>query len=261
MNEFDKTSPLPIDGAVDASDQVAAAGDEMGQDREPIDLLADEFSRRRRQGDSITIEEFAAEHPDESEQILALFPAICAMERVKERQPRRADGRVSLSGVPARLGDYRLVREVGRGGMGVVYEAQQISLDRRVAVKVLPRQSLLSSKGLRRFHREARTAAQLHHTNIVPVFGVGEEGGYHYIVMQLIAGIGLDEVLRELVRAAGITSEVALQGEGGGGPTGNGAQRQHCQGKGRGPAVEHAWTGSPRLGLESWLVGKLGRRC
>ena len=101
---------------------------------------------------------------------------------------------------PERLGDYRVLREIGRGGMGVVYEAEQVSLGRHVALKVLPR-LMLPDRGQReRFDREARAAARLHHTNIVPVFGVGEDGGLHYYVMQYIQGQGLDTILDELRR-------------------------------------------------------------
>jgi serine/threonine protein kinase len=96
------------------------------------------------------------------------------------------------------LGDYRIIREAGRGGMGIVYEAEQISLGRHVALKVLSRQTLLDGRQKQRFEREARSAARLHHTNIVPVFGVGEQEGLHYYVMQFIQGLGLDKVLREL---------------------------------------------------------------
>ena len=99
-----------------------------------------------------------------------------------------------------RLGDYRILREIGRGGMGVVYEAEQESLGRRVALKVLSAGALLDPKHVRRFEREAKAAAKLHHTNIVPVFGVGRQDGHHYLVMQLIAGVGLDVVLKELRR-------------------------------------------------------------
>jgi serine/threonine protein kinase len=101
---------------------------------------------------------------------------------------------------PERLGDFRILCEVGRGGMGVVYEAEQESLGRRVALKVLGTPALLDPQKGRRFHREARAAANLHHTHIVPVFGVGEEDGLHYYVMQFIPGLGLDEVLEELKR-------------------------------------------------------------
>ena len=182
-------------------------GDGTQSDRDPVELLAEQFSNRRRMGEELTIESFAAEHPQYAAEIREIFPAIAAIERAKDRQASPNDGRVAMSGqVPARLGDFRLIREIGRGGMGVVYEALQVSLGRRVAIKVLPRQFLPTGKTLRRFEREARTAAKLHHTNIVPVFGIGEQDGYHYIVMQLIAGVGLDEVLVELRRAANVAS-------------------------------------------------------
>jgi tRNA A-37 threonylcarbamoyl transferase component Bud32 len=95
---------------------------------------------------------------------------------------------------PARLGDFRIIREVGRGGMGVVYEAEQISLKRRVALKVLRFGGTTDEAALARFQREAETVARLHHTNIVPVFAVGCEQGVHYFAMQYIEGQGLDKV-------------------------------------------------------------------
>lgn len=94
------------------------------------------------------------------------------------------------------VGDFRIIREVGRGGMGVVYEAVQVSLGRRVALKVLPAHTLLSGSALERFQREAQTAGRLHHTNIVPVYAVGEESGVHYYAMQFIEGRSLAHVLR-----------------------------------------------------------------
>ena len=109
-------------------------------------------------------------------------------------------GAMANGPVPERLGDYRIIREVGRGGMGVVYEAEQESLGRRVALKVLATSALLDPQRVARFHREAKAAARLHHTNIVPVFGVGESQGIHYYVMQFIAGAGLDAVLEDVRR-------------------------------------------------------------
>src|SRR5260370_42584476 len=91
-----------------------------------------------------------------------------------------------------------MLRDSGRGGMGVVYEAEQVSLGRHVALKVLPHKLLAAARAKKRFEREARAAAKLHHTNIVPVFGVGEHEGLPYYVMQFIQGLGLNEVLREL---------------------------------------------------------------
>src|SRR5205823_3798812 len=110
------------------------------------------------------------------------------------------------------LGDFRLVREIGRGGMGVVYEAVQLSLGRRVAVKVLPLASALDARHLQRFRNEAQAAAQLHHTNIVPVYAVGCERSVHFYAMQLIDGQSLADVvrdLRELARPADPSGRLA----------------------------------------------------
>jgi tetratricopeptide (TPR) repeat protein len=100
------------------------------------------------------------------------------------------------SGVP--LGDYQLIRELGRGGMGIVYEAEQLSLGRRVALKVLPFASTMDAKHLQRFRNEARAAASLHHEHIVPVYGVGCERGVHFYAMQLIGGKTLATLIRQL---------------------------------------------------------------
>jgi WD40 repeat protein/predicted Ser/Thr protein kinase len=123
------------------------------------------------------------------------------MEHVKDDRAELSEPRV-IGPLPPleRLGDYRIIREIGHGGMGVVYEAEQISLGRHVALKVLPQKKLIDPRRRRRFEREAKAAAKLHHTNIVPVFGVGEHDGLPYYVMQFIQGLGLDEVLEELKR-------------------------------------------------------------
>src|SRR4051812_45669477 len=95
---------------------------------------------------------------------------------------------------------YRIVRELGRGGMGIVYEAVHVDLDRPVALKVLGIHAAPDSSGRRRFLNEAKTAAGLHHTHIVPVFDVGQVGGLCYYAMQRIEGSGLDRILRALRR-------------------------------------------------------------
>jgi serine/threonine protein kinase len=168
-------------------------------DRDPLEILAAEFVERQRRGQSPSIAEYAEKHPELAAEIQDLFPAIAAIEQLKAHKAEAGGARVSL-GAPKleRLGDFRILDEIGRGGMGIVYEAFQESLGRHVAVKVLPRQSLLDPKHLQRFQRESQTAARLHHTNIVPVFGVGEQDGFHYIVMQLIRGVGLDAIFAEI---------------------------------------------------------------
>jgi serine/threonine protein kinase len=99
---------------------------------------------------------------------------------------------------PQRLGDFEIVREIGRGGMGVVYEARQVSLNRKVALKVLSGGLGLTPKAVQRFHREAEAAAKLHHTNIVPVYATGEQDGTHFYAMELIDGPSLDQVIKQL---------------------------------------------------------------
>lgn len=165
--------------------------------------LADEFVERYRAGERPTLKEYTAKYPQLADEIREVFPAVVMMENIAladeslAREPS-ADKAVDDATQVETLGDYRIIREVGRGGMGVVYEAEQVSLGRHVALKVLPRQLLQDTKQMRRFEREAKAAARLHHTNIVPVFGVGEHDGTHYYVMQFIRGLGLDEVLNEL---------------------------------------------------------------
>ncbi len=165
------------------------AGD---RERNPVEYLAEEFLERRRRGEQTSIDEYALAHPEQSSEIRALFPTILEMEDFKEKQIGTVSLDVEqLSG----LRDYRIIREIGRGGMGVVYEAEQQSLGRRVALKVLPPRSVSQSSRAQRFENEAKAAARLHHTNIVPVFGTGEHSGCHFYVMQYIPGLSLDRVM------------------------------------------------------------------
>ena len=101
------------------------------------------------------------------------------------------------------LGDFRILREIGRGGMGVVYEAEQVSLGRRVALKVLPFAAVLDPRHLQRFKNEAQAAAALEHPNIVHVYSVGCERGVHYYAMQYIEGQTLAQVIEELRQVKG----------------------------------------------------------
>jgi hypothetical protein len=175
---------------------------DSGSERNPVEALAEEFLARFRRGERPALSEYTGKYPQLADEIRDLFPALVMLQDVRPVPgaepaiPPAASGGTRLE----RLGDYRILREVGRGGMGIVYEAEQESLGRHVALKVLLRHALLDPRHLRRFHREARAAARLHHTNIVPVFGVGEEDGLHYYVMQFIHGQALDQVLAVLHR-------------------------------------------------------------
>ncbi len=172
--------------------------------RETVERLAEEFVERYRRGEEPQLSEYIRRCPQHAAEIRELFPALVVMEKIA---PHSDTGEWDPADIPPdhalqhprQLGDYRILREIGRGGMGVVYEAEQLSLSRHVALKVLLQSRFRDHRQLKRFHREAKAAGSLHHTNIVPVFGVGEEGALHYYVMQYIPGLGLDEVLEELV--------------------------------------------------------------
>ncbi len=148
---------------------------------DPLDELAQAYLRRHRAGEAISVAAFAAAHPAHAAALLDLLPTLLALETCKrERETSSGGGRTLAMPTLERLGDFRIVRELGRGGMGVVFEAVQESLGRRVALKVLPQAALLTERQLQRFRREAHIAAQLHHSHIVPVFGSGESDGYHW---------------------------------------------------------------------------------
>src|SRR5262245_37433117 len=166
----------------------------------PFDRLTDEFVTRYRRGERPAVTEYCQRYPAMADDIRRVCPTLIVMEEARPVESDASDEQVATRLMPTRLGDYRLLREIGRGGMGIVYEAKQESLGRHVALKVLPPQAVLDPRHLQRFQREARAAARLHHTNIVPVFGVGEHDGVYYYVMQFIPGLGLDEVLDELRR-------------------------------------------------------------
>ncbi len=163
---------------------------------DPLNALAEEFVGRYRRGERPALSEYAARHPELAEEIREMFPALVMMEDLGSVAGRPAPAGPAV--VPEQLGDFRILREIGRGGMGVVYEAVQESLGRHVALKILPFHNLMEVSHLERFRREARAAAQLHHTNIVSVFGVGEHEGIHFYAMQYIQGQSLDEVIEEV---------------------------------------------------------------
>ncbi|QDU87996.1 Serine/threonine-protein kinase PknB [Pirellulimonas nuda] len=169
-------------------------------DRDPIELLAEEFLARQRRGERPEIEAYAAQRPELAAEIRDLFPMIQTLEDCKTDDATPAGKPDPAFARPERLGDLGLVREIGRGGMGIVYEAVQDSLGRRVAVKVLPHQTFFDTKKLERFRREARSVGALNHPNVVTVYSVGEQDGLHYLVMQLIEGASLDELIERIAK-------------------------------------------------------------
>jgi hypothetical protein len=157
-------------------------------------------------GDAPPREALLAEHTDLADRLKSALAGLHFVRRAKRPgpPPDRPAGKAPAGDDAAlegrELGDFRIVREVGRGGMGVVYEAEQLSLGRRVALKVLPFAAVMEPKHLQRFRNEAQAAAHLHHTNIVPVYSVGAERGVHYYAMQFIEGESLARAISEMRR-------------------------------------------------------------
>src|SRR5262245_14631015 len=166
------------------------------------------------QGQPPEMDEFVARFPGVEEDIraalegLELVHGLIGMGSATgsgSGRPTGLDHRIESG---KRIAGYRVVRELGRGGMGTVYEAVHVGLDRPVALKVLGVHAAPDSSARRRFLNEARTAAGLHHTHIVPVFDVGQVGGLCYYAMQRIEGSGLDRVLKHLRRTRQVASGV-----------------------------------------------------
>src|SRR5437667_3471434 len=160
-------------------------------------VVADEFLERLNRGEQPDIEEYAARYPQIATFIRQMFPTLQLM-RTPGPDLSLTGEAVEQAGLRGCLGDYRILRELGRGGMGIVYEAEQISLSRRVALKVLPFATALDAKQLARFKKEAQAAAHLHHTHIVPVHAVGADRGVHYYAMQFIEGQTVAAMIAEL---------------------------------------------------------------
>jgi tetratricopeptide (TPR) repeat protein/tRNA A-37 threonylcarbamoyl transferase component Bud32 len=181
-----------------------------------IDEIVEEYTARLRAGERPSPQEYAARFPELADEIRTAIEMVGVLDRLKPRpaEASEAPARTQVTGPaepPAQLGDYHIVREIGRGGMGVVYEAYEQGLGRPVAVKVLAAHLLPDPKSQARFRREARAAARLHHSNIVPVFAVGEQDGQCYYVMQRIDGEPLDRLLQKTAAIReGAATAVAL---------------------------------------------------
>jgi serine/threonine protein kinase len=192
------------------------AGQDVGEIPDDPRLLPiiQEYLQRLERGERPDPHEYLLQYPELAEPLAICLDGLEFVHRSVEsgRAPERDSGaNPADSPLPEALGDFRIVRELGRGGMGVVYEATQRSLGRRVALKVLPFTATLQPRQLQRFLNEAQAAAHLHHANIVPVFAVGSDRGVHYYAMQFIDGMSLAELLIELRRNSGLPEDGGSQ--------------------------------------------------
>ena len=159
-----------------------------------LDEIAEEFAERIGRGEPLDIEEYATRYPQLADVIREIFPAIAAVAASSSADFGEFIDKPRTERI---VGNFRLIRQIGRGGMGIVYEAEEISLHRRVALKILPFASVLDPKQLQRFKNEAQAAAGLHHPHIVPVYSVGTDRGVHYYAMQFVDGQDLATIIHE----------------------------------------------------------------
>jgi hypothetical protein len=192
-----------------------AESDHLTEDDPRVLQVAREYLAELEAGRKPDRRAYLARYPDLAQ---ALEECLDGIDLAQALRPATHPPQTEYPANP--LGDFQILREVGRGGMGVVYEAVQLSLGRRVALKVLPFAATLDAKHLRRFKTEAHAAAQLHHTNIVPVYAIGCERGVHFYAMQLIDGQSLATVIQQLRdddagtpdRAGGLTTSEVRAG-------------------------------------------------
>lgn len=171
--------------------------------REPFELLVTQFVDELRKGAKPSIELYARRFPPHAERVRDVFPVLAMLEHARIDKEARSIRKNMPGSIPfTRLGNCELLQELGRGGMGVVFRARDLSSGHLVAMKVLPWRVSVVPEWVARFEREAQTVQQLHHPGIVPVFRYGQENGYCFFIMKLIQGASLDRVIRSLGASA-----------------------------------------------------------
>lgn len=153
--------------------------------------VLDEYLCDMEQGEACEIDQLQSEHPDLADVLELYLDKLNLLVKLPRPLPQPCEP-AEMEGIQQRLGDFTLLNEIGRGGMGVVYEAHQASLNRRVAIKLLPLASMLDAHQIARFQNEAHAAGLLQHASIVPVYSVGFEQGIHFFAMQFIDGMSMD---------------------------------------------------------------------
>ena len=182
-----------------AADQHLMLGESQSDPDPELIAILDDYLSTIEQGKPIELDELLSRCPDLAQELTAYFDSINFLHLAARDMSGLASATSPLDEWIGRtLGEFEIVRELGRGGMGVVYEATQVKLDRRVALKVLPLAAVFDKQQTARFLLEAQAAAQLNHPNIVPIYGVGCERGVHYYSMLYIEGESLEDAIARL---------------------------------------------------------------
>ena len=216
--------------------------------RVQIEVLASEYADKARQGKTPSVESYIERYPDMAAEIRELFPMVAALEQWKSDR----ENEVLRTQLPdqfklKQLGDCRLVREIGRGGMGVVFEALEGSIERRVAVKLLPWRISLVPHRQERFEREAQTIAKLRHSNIVPIFRFGRHEDYAYYVMQYVESVNLGHIIGALSERQQVSPAQEIRDEVGESSSGESWTPEAADRK---KLKQDSWKAFARIGLQ-----------
>ena len=213
--------------------------------RVQIEVLASEYAEKARQGQNPSIDSYVERYPEMAVQIRELFPMVAALEQWKsDRESEVLRAQLPDQFKLKQLGDCRLVREIGRGGMGVVFEALEGSIERRVAVKLLPWRISMVPHRQERFEREAQTIARVRHANIVPIFRFGRHDDYAYYVMQYVESVNLGHIIEVLNERGHVSPAQEIQDEVGS------ADEQATGPAERKGLKQDSWKAFARIGLQ-----------
>lgn len=222
----------------------------QSRSRDSLEVLATQFAERVRRGEQPSMDQYLAAYPELADGIRELFPMVAALEQWKrDREVTALRSQIPDEFEIEQLGDCRIVREIGRGGMGVVFEALQGPLKRRVAVKLLPWRFSMVPRWQERFEHEAQTIARLQHTSIVPIYSFGTHEGYAYYVMQYVEGVSLARVIQILEEKDSVvfSSVIDEAAEGGSADTGKPSLRAGAPRRG---LRQDSWKSFARIGMQ-----------
>ena len=215
--------------------------------RVQIEVLASEYADKARQGQNLSIESYIERYPEMAAEIRELFPMVAALEQWKsDRENEVLRAQLPDQFKLKHLGECRIVREIGRGGMGVVFEALEGSIERRVAVKLLPWRISMVPHRQERFEREAQTIAKLRHANIVPIFRFGRHEDYAYYVMQYVESVNLGHIIGALSERQQVSPAQEIRDEVGDSASGD-VTAKPADRKG---LKQDSWKAFARIGLQ-----------